>query len=438
MRITHFAVYGLFGIFDHDVALRLDDRVTIIHGPNGYGKTSLLRLVDSLCRASLQEVGRIPFQTFVMTFDDGRRLEVERSSERGKAATSCRLRLMSGNHILASVDTPTGDVTSIEMQAIRRNYPFMHQINEDFWEDVNDGEIIPTELMRSRFNLPPPRREKIEWFSNLVEPLNVKLIETSRLTKQSPAESRRRRPDAGEWSPSLAVQKYARDLSVRIKTTLANYAERSQRLDQSFPIRLLELNQFPMDSMSSELISERIKNLELKRTRLRDAGLLEQDEKQGRIPTNIDDSVQGVLSMYIKDVEEKLTGFNEILAKIELLQQILSAHFTFKHLKVSKEDGFAVYTDGGELLDVSRLSSGEQHLIVLVYELLFTDRPDSLILIDEPEISLHVEWQLAFLSDLQQIAKVASHDVILATHSPQIVNDRLDLLVPFNNPPVRA
>jgi predicted ATP-binding protein involved in virulence len=141
--------------------------------------------------------------------------------------------------------------------------------------------------------------------------------------------------------------------------------------------------------------------------------------------------------MYIKDVEEKLTGFDEILAKIELLQQILSAHFTFKYLKVSKEDGFAVYTDRGELLDVSRLSSGEQHLIVLVYELLFTDRPDSLILIDEPEISLHVEWQLAFLSDLQQIARVASHDVVLATHSPQIVNDRLDLLVPFSNPPVK-
>jgi predicted ATPase len=72
--------------------------------------------------------------------------------------------------------------------------------------------------------------------------------------------------------------------------------------------------------------------------------------------------------------------------------------------------------------------------LIMLYELLFTDRPNSLILIDEPEISLHVEWQIAFLEDLQQIAKIASHDVVIATHSPQIVNDRSDLMVPFLSP----
>jgi predicted ATP-binding protein involved in virulence len=425
-------------VFDHEVSLRLEERVTIIHGPNGYGKTSLLRLVHSLCQGSLQEVGRIPFQTFIMSFEDGRRLEVQRTGGAKNLPTSCRLRLMSRNHILASTDAQVGDITTVDRQMLRRSFPFLRQINEDYWEDTSDGELISNDALRVRFNLSTARPEKIEWFSNLMEPLNVKLIETSRLTKDMLVDNRRRRVGPAEWNPSLAVQKYASDLSSRIKATLANYAERAQRLDQSFPIRLLELNRIPSERVSSDQISERIKNLEKKRARLRDAGLLEQDEKQEKIPTNIDDSVQGVLSMYIKDVEEKLTGFDEILTKIELLQQILSAHFSFKRLRVSKEDGFAVYTDKEEALDVARLSSGEQHLIVLVYELLFTDRPDSLILIDEPEISLHVEWQLAFLSDLQQIAKVASHDVILATHSPQIVNDRLDLLVPFNSPTVNA
>jgi len=434
MRITHFAIYGLFGIFDHEVNLRLEERVTIIHGPNGYGKTSLLRLVHSLCQGSLQEVSRTPFQTSVMTFDDGRRLEVERSpADRGPPA-SCRLKLMSGVHILASADASLGELTAGDKLAIRRNFPFMRQIGEELWEDTSDGEIVTTETLRSRFTLPSTKIEKIEWFTGLMEFINVKLIETSRLSREAIPDSRRRRLQSPDWSASLAVQRYASELSSRIKANLADYAERAQRLDQSFPIRLLELNRFPSERLSSDQLSERIENLDKKRARLRDAGLLERDERQESIPTNIDDSVQGVLSMYITDVEAKLTGFDDILLRIELLQQILTAHFSYKHLKVSKEDGFAVYTDKLEPLDVSRLSSGEQHLIVLLYELLFTDRPDSLILIDEPEISLHVEWQLAFLSDLQQIARVASHDVIIATHSPQIVNDRIDLLVPFTSP----
>ena len=73
------------------------------------------------------------------------------------------------------------------------------------------------------------------------------------------------------------------------------------------------------------------------------------------------------------------------------------------------------------------LSSGEQHEIVLLFELLFETKPNSLILIDEPELSLHVAWQREMLKDLQEIADLSDFRAILATHSPQIINDRWDL-----------
>lgn len=41
LRIKSVSVEGLFGLYDHTIPLNLEDRVTVIHGPNGVGKTKL-------------------------------------------------------------------------------------------------------------------------------------------------------------------------------------------------------------------------------------------------------------------------------------------------------------------------------------------------------------------------------------------------------------
>ena len=57
-----------------------------------------------------------------------------------------------------------------------------------------------------------------------------------------------------------------------------------------------------------------------------------------------------------------------------------------------------------------------------------------MILIDEPELSLHVAWQVSFLSDLKELTRLVPLDVLIATHSPQIINDRWDLTVQLEGP----
>ena len=41
MRLTKIHVTKLFGVFDHTIPLNLDDRITIIHGPNGFGNSDV-------------------------------------------------------------------------------------------------------------------------------------------------------------------------------------------------------------------------------------------------------------------------------------------------------------------------------------------------------------------------------------------------------------
>ncbi|PBC21187.1 hypothetical protein CK226_20265 [Mesorhizobium sp. WSM4311] len=70
----------------------------------------------------------------------------------------------------------------------------------------------------------------------------------------------------------------------------------------------------------------------------------------------------------------------------------------------------------------------------MAYGLIFKTKENSLLLIDEPEISLHIAWQKKFLSDLRQIISLSPMDVVLSTHSPQLIGSNLDLAVQLTGP----
>ncbi len=63
------------------------------------------------------------------------------------------------------------------------------------------------------------------------------------------------------------------------------------------------------------------------------------------------------------------------------------------------------------------------------HKLLFDFERSSLVMIDEPEISLHVTWQQEFLGDLDKIREVTGHSFLIATHSPSIVGEHWDRIV---------
>ena len=72
----------------------------------------------------------------------------------------------------------------------------------------------------------------------------------------------------------------------------------------------------------------------------------------------------------------------------------------------------------------------------MTYDLLFNADDDSLILIDEPELSFHLEWQGIFLNSLETISQLRSIQCIVCTHSPEIFryqwNMSIDLFKQLN------
>ena len=60
----------------------------------------------------------------------------------------------------------------------------------------------------------------------------------------------------------------------------------------------------------------------------------------------------------------------------------------------------------------------------MLYTLVFNVGDDSMLLIDEPENSLHVLWQKKFMRTIEEVSTVKNLFVIVATHSPQIIGTR--------------
>ena len=145
---------------------------------------------------------------------------------------------------------------------------------------------------------------------------------------------------------------------------------------------------------------------------------------------HIEDNDVKVLNLYIKDTNKKLASFDGIYEKINTFVEILNKKLIFKRIKINSSRGFYFVRDidnndsPDKLLSLSKLSSGEQHQVVLLYQLIFNTDSNTLVLIDEPEISLHVVWQKQFMEDLLEISKINNMKSIIATHSPQIIGDK--------------
>jgi predicted ATP-binding protein involved in virulence len=439
VRIKSIKVTGLFGLYEHHVTLN-DERVTVIHGPNGVGKTVFLKLTHAFLRGRYNEIVRVPFRSFEILFDDGS-VACIRSDYEGAGQRKFHITLERPSTALESAIIDSEFLNSERLaHQIADVSPFLAQVGPDAWVDRRTEEIFSADDLVVRANEFTPKEAK-KWaskepkgFRELRSRINVHLIEAQRLIRVTNVSPDWRYRGANSERPTTAtVQEYANDLKRRLESTLANYAKVSQKLDQSFPQRLLTASVGPLhtDSLKKEM-----QEVEATRSKLKEIGILDRgDPAQDAYPLQISqldtlqDNQLSVMSVYARDTKEKLSVLQELSDRIEILLTVLNRKFTNKIVSISRECGLAISGLDGKPIPVTALSSGEQHEIVLLYDLLFKVEQNTLVLIDEPELSLHISWQKGFMDDLLGIIRVAHFDVLIATHSPYIVGDRSDLLV---------
>lgn len=112
---------------------------------------------------------------------------------------------------------------------------------------------------------------------------------------------------------------------------------------------------------------------------------------------------------------------SEVQKHIDLLFEIVNSMFaeTGKSISISK-DSELVFNQNGAVLKVDDLSSGERQLLLLLVSVFLQDNQPSILLADEPEVSLHISWQQVLIDNLRRLNP--NCQLIIATHSPSIIS----------------
>lgn len=431
-RLSRFHVADLFGEFEHTIDLRLEERITAVIAPNGSGKTVCLRLINALFRRHWAVFASTQFTYVDFLFSNGAGIEV-RKSEGPEGEDE-------GLGLTVTVTLPRGEMETWSpkisdeqrprISQLERYLPFLTRIGPAKWTHDNTGQQFTTQEVLHQYGDALPLSLRRGLFPNepiqlkaLIEAIDCHLIETQRLLILNDEPSRYER----RLISTLAISKKAQVLKDIVSAELTNYATLSQSLDRSFPRRVIGRSSIA----TQEDLRKSIAEIDEQRKQLTTAGILDHEgDDQMSLPEGaIDEAVARVLTIYATDTKQKLDSLSTLLHRIGAFKSLIEQRFNPKTVEVSKADGFRIKNRIGQYVPLDRLSSGEQHQLVLYFELLFELKPNALILIDEPELSLHVAWQKKFIGDLQTIIGLNKFDVVLATHSPQLIGRWENLVV---------
>lgn len=392
MKLIHLNINKLFGLLDYDIPLDRNE-ITMLTGPNGYGKTMILKIINSVLANELNIFCKLKFSSIKIDYQGG---SVSISQDIKKDVL-----------VLNHLENNSGK-TTIEKLKLEKIEPSMEEV---FYIRWNGGEAKPKQKPQSE----KPLVSKV--LSAVTSKDDVSFICADRLQVKADDET--------------VIDLCARKLKDLMESAQDDSAALSQRLDATFPIRLFDrLEQ--QKRFSSENIQARLNGIQDKRRHYMRYGLIQgENDLMPEKSTSLYSSNEylGVLDLYIEDALGKLSPFQMLNQKIDLFESILQEKIlAFKKVMIDKENGFYFESLNGDFIDRNMLSSGEQNQVVLLFNLIFDLVSQKVILIDEPEISLHVAWQQTFLDSLKKIQKINQYEkVIIATHSPQVISKNWDL-----------
>ncbi|MFT4927943.1 MAG: ABC-type lipoprotein export system ATPase subunit [Phenylobacterium sp.] len=438
MQLKELRINKLFGHFNHRIPLNNEEKITIITGPNGYGKTMILDIVNAVFKGDFNFISRVEFAEVYLIFAgkyllirqiESQVLEIElvRGEPDDKVSSAVVL-----HSIVVGRQAERDELPERQLNRIADIVPQLRRVTPNRWYESRTGRRMSLAEVMDRY---PKVRAYIgtksvkldDWLDTIVSAINVHIVKDQRLLRR--ADMGRDVYNGGERLPIDTIEQYADELRAELTHCKIKYDTKARELDASLPSRWFA-KPFATTIFDSAELSDQIETLKANHERLKKHGVLTEVDPFNLEMAEIPAEDRKFLSLYVQDHAEKLKIYQRILSRIELFTTILNNKgLAFKQVKVNPHDGFVFISDAGKPLKLTQLSSGEQHQVVLVYELIFKAKDNDLVLIDEPEISLHIAWQKEFLGDIQRIIDMQNVSVIIATHSPQIIDIHWNLTV---------
>jgi predicted ATPase len=462
-RLEKIEIEGLFHKFHHVIPLKMDDRITIIYGLNGYGKTTILKLLnnffsytfsyDSLNEDCFTEIQKKPYHIIRLTFEDSSKINIYKNyfflmsqSLKDEYYDTFLIKddIYKDKRLFLEFILPTLNsermIFSFDGESFELFTPKKRQLNSEKKSMVK--EEIKKDIQNSIF---------LFKMSNDVDRKTKKPEEIRDLKKLEDIEKNRNMIRNEIKSLELQLQQLGEKLnekkslkkslnntndslfSHQDKTVIKNTNDETLLLEMTFQnvekkLEMLLIEYAQLNDIRNQIVHKPPKKI---------INFLQFGDKNEKTLKTLFISTSRLtrdfMSMTIDDLSKVTTNHKDdekFTLKTQLLTNIIETFLLNKSVKLDAKEGLVLFDKITNIqIFPEQLSSGEMQIIVIFLNLIFMTNTGCLVLIDEPEISLHVSWQRKFIEIIEEIIQVINFDVIISTHSPSIVHDRMGLTV---------
>lgn len=416
--INRVEVKGLYGFYDYAITCATGEHVKILTGPNGYGKTTLLQMMNHLLGADFWYFYTIPFISFELQMANGQRFVLKKiNSSEGKD-----VHLASMNNPL--VVTYFNKEEMIESITLPYDYLTVLKVKSN-WTQIQ-SQLFTSGLSWEDFL----KKYYHTDFDQDVKEKAPNIFLALQIGRGSLSITRLIQPQVDMLLPNgMPFKRYVASTieldnhfrNVIFRETMARYNEECQKLDASYIKRLMEREQ--NNTLEAEPLQKQLAELRERTIAMAKYGLMKADEIIDEIPSQYANTVD----LYIQDTKKKLDLLQPFYNKLSLFDRLINSRaLAHKQMELSRK-GIKLKDENNVEVPLNVLSSGEQHLLILFYHLIFQTKPGSVIFIDEPEMSMHPAWLEQMLSDFKKIAQMSKFQIIFATHSVSFIDGQWDV-----------
>lgn len=441
--IKRFVITKLFGF--RDVDIKFKDNVKILIGENGLGKTTILNAMYFVLTQKYHKLVQINFESVMLVFDDNKTIkfkkyELENYIEMLERSNNKRIpkSFFEGINIndIKKFITEEKD-TSIEkiiqyllVNKVRQFAPLrimarelMYFASEPLFENFKQCAAIIDSKKFSVLYFPTYRRveEDLKNLGKFRRRVGHQSFDDDYITDEIEEDI--------EISEDILIHFGMEDVELRIgnieklinKSTISGFSkltgEMLSQLLRGFPA-IDDKAIDALDENTVKIIIHRVGNNLSDQDRNTILNLLEKKDslkkKQHLVyfilklidiydqHKHLDDSVKKFVSVCNEYLNDKQFIYDESSVDVNIYRK--------------KQDGCQV--------SLSMLSSGEKQIISLFSKLYLEDKSNLVVLFDEPELSLSLEWQKMLLPHVVDSNKCIF--LLSVTHSPFIFNNDLD------------
>jgi predicted ATPase len=394
--------------------------INIVYGQNGVGKTTILHVIGNLINQAFPKFLFLDFKTIHLHTDNG---EVHLTKSNDKL-------MVSGGSGMFLKSTQTVSKESYYDQKRRReieeetSYPFEHKRAETpFAYFPAFRSVIETDILqgytRNTYRDPRSPAQKgptiQDIFGQFVPDFSfpgLEFIETS-LTSQINEAVRITASIANKIMIDIGLGRMIEVLEKH--ATLKKSKKSFEQLQNDIISKIEQMNlkygkynittsqNTPYEKLKSVIVSFK-----------------EPPDKSPhkRLITNILSVFDIMLSESIDRLEQAFQGTNLFFEEVNKFIKPKSISYAITN-SLRGSIGFSIsYENHKEINSLRQLSSGEKHIIALLYQASRMSKK-SVVLIDEPELSLHVDWQQMIMQAMRK--QMSSAQIIACTHSPIIL-----------------